>query len=209
MRVLVFGASGRTGRELVTQALGQGHRVTAFVRDPAKLISRSPDLALIPGDVVDLAAVHQAVRGQDAVISALGASTPFRRDPRLVDGVRNIVSTMEQMGVRRLVYVSYLGVHDGRSQLSLLGRYLVAPLARAVVADHEAKEALIRQSGLEWVIVRPPLLTNGPRTGEYRSGQNIEAKSLISRISRADVADFMLRQLCDDTYVRRAPALMY
>ena len=109
-----------------------------------------------------------------------------------------------------MIYLSFLGVSGGREQLSFLGRYVVAPLImRNVVADHEAKENIIRQSNLDWTIVRPPRLTNGPHTGAYRRGPDIKAASVVPMISRADVADFMLRQLDDPTYLRKAPAVMY
>lgn len=112
--------------------------------------------------------------------------------------------------MRRLVYLSFLGVPEGRTQLSLLGRTLVSRLfMRNVVADHALKEEIIRESGLDWIIVRPPRLTTGPRRATYRHGANIRATALIPTISRADLADFMLRQLEDDTYVRQAPAVMY
>jgi putative NADH-flavin reductase len=162
------------------------------------------------GDVAEAAVVASAVEGRHGVLCALGATTPLRRDRRLVEGMRHIVSAMEQHGARRLVYLSFLGVPDGRHQLSLVDRYFVAPiLLRNVAADHEAKERIIRQSTLEWVIVRPPRLTNGTRRGSYRSGVDIRATSVIPRISRADLAEFMLRQLSEDTYVREAPAVMY
>jgi putative NADH-flavin reductase len=210
MNVLVFGATGASGHELVCQALARGHRVTAFVRTPSKL--RFPSIAVIlaHGDVGDAAAVARALDGQTAVLSALGAASPLRRDPVLVEGVRHIVRSMEQTRVRRLVYLSFLGVPEGRAQLSLLGRTLVSRLLlRKVVADHVLKEEIIRGSGLDWILVRPPRLTTGPRRGVYRHGANIRATSFVPTISRADLADFMLRQLEDDTYVRQAPAVMY
>jgi putative NADH-flavin reductase len=210
MKVLVLGATGATGHHLVDQALAQGHRVTALARNPSKLETRHPNLTVVQGDVTDPGAVERAVRSQDVVLCALGSSTPLRRDPTLVAGIGNLVGAMERLHVRRLVYLSFLGVHDGRGQLSLLGRYLVAPLLmRKVAADHETKEAIIRHSALEWVIVRPPRLTNGRRTGAYRSGADIHATMVIPRISRADLAEFMLGQLTSDAYLRRAPAVMY
>jgi putative NADH-flavin reductase len=210
MRVAVIGASGATGHQIVEQALADGHHVTAFVRNASRLAVRSDELTIVQGDVIDVAAVARAVEGQDGVLCALGAATPLRRDATLVAGVRHIVHAMEQRDVRRLVYLSFLGVRDGRRQLSMVGRHLVAPLLlRNVVADHEAKEQIIRQSTLDWVIVRPPRLTNGPRTGRYRSGLDIRATSVIPRISRADLAEFMLRQLGADRYVRKTPAVMY
>lgn len=210
MRLVVFGASGGTGRELVAQALAQGRTVTAFVRNPARLSVRSPELHLAQGDVTDMAAVERAIQGQDAVLCALGAASPLRRDRTLIEGVEHIVDAMTRYGTRRLVYLSFLGVLKGRAQLSFIGRTVVAPLLlRNVVADHEAKEHVIQHSGLDWVIVRPPRLTNGSRVGHYRHGVDIRATSVIPIISRADVADFMLRQIDDDTYVHRPTAIMY
>jgi putative NADH-flavin reductase len=210
MRIVVFGASGATGRQLVRQALAEGHQVTAFVRNVSRLDTRSGQLTVVVGDVAEVTVVASAVGGQDGVLCALGAATPLRRDRTLVEGVCHIVCAMEQSGVRRLVYLSFLGVREGRRQLSTVGRYLVAPvLLRNVVADHEAKERIIRQSTLDWVIVRPPRLTNGARRSSYRSGVDVRATSVIPRISRADLAAFMLRQLSEDTYVRKTPTVMY
>jgi putative NADH-flavin reductase len=209
MRVLVL-VLGATGRHLVEQALAQGHHVTALVRNPARLQCRSPDLTVVQGDVADPLAVERAVRSQDGVLCALGSSTPLKHDPALVAGIGNLVDAMERLRVKRLVYLSFLGVHDGRGQLSLFGRYLVAPLLlRKVAADYERKEAIIQQSSLAWVIVRPPRLTNGRRTGAYRSGAEIQATMMVPRVSRADLAEFMLDQLNGDTYLRRTPAIMY
>jgi putative NADH-flavin reductase len=210
MRVTVFGASGATGRHLIDQAQAHGHHVTAFVRTASRLGARLEQPTVVVGDVAEAAVVGSAVEGRHGVLCALGAASPLRRDPTLVDGVRHIVSAMEQHAVRRLVYLSFLGVPEGRHQLSVVGRYLVAPLLlRNVVADHTAKEWIIRRSTLEWVIVRPPRLTSGARRGSYRSGLDIRATSVVPRISRADLADFMLRQLGEDTYVRKTPAIMY
>ena len=210
VRVLVFGASGATGRQLVGQALAEGHQVTASVRNVSRLETRTGQLTVVVGDVAETTAVASAVEGQDGVLCALGAATPLRRNQTLVEGVRHIVRAMEQSGVQRFVYLSFLGVGEGRRQLSTVGRYLVAPLLlRNVVVDHEAKERIIRESTLDWVIVRPPRLTNGARWGRYRSGVDIRATSIVPRISRADLVEFMLRQLTEDTYVRKTPAVMY
>jgi putative NADH-flavin reductase len=208
MRVLVFGASGATGLLLLEEATSLGHAVTAFVRDPAKLASHNT-VEVLKGDVADPAAVRQAVAGQGAVLCALGAATPLRRDPTLVAGVGHITAAMHAAGVPRLVYLSFLGVPAGRHQLSAVGRYVVAPLVmRNVVADHVAKEQIIERSQLDWTIVRPPRLTNGPKTCAYRHGDDIHARQFVPRISRADVAHFMVDQLTDRMYIRCAPAVM-
>jgi putative NADH-flavin reductase len=208
MNVLVFGASGGTGRELVKLALAQLHRVTAFVRDPHRFEITHANLTVTTGDVMDSARVEQAVRGQDAVMSALGSSRSLKRHPALVEGVRNIIKAMEDDGVRRLVYLSILGVNDSRHQLGWLDRYVIVPLVlRNVVTDHAIKDGIITRSNLDWVIVRPPRLTNGPKTGRYRAGDGIKAGWMTASISRADVADFMLRQVVEEKYVHRAPAV--
>jgi putative NADH-flavin reductase len=160
--------------------------------------------------VADSAAVERAVENQAVVICALGASTPLKRDPTLMSGVQNINQAIERAGGRWFIYLSFLGVRDGRNQLRFLGQYIIAPLVlRNVAADHEVKEALITRSRLPWIIVRPPRLTKGPRTGVYRSGERIVATSLIPTLSRADVADFMLKQLTDDTYLHNTVSVMY
>jgi putative NADH-flavin reductase len=209
MNVLVFGASGRMGRELVQQGLAHGDFVTAFVRDPAKFDIKHSNLKVVQGNVVDYASVERAVKGQDAVLCALGSSTPVKRDPTLVDGVRNIIRAMEQAGARRFVYLSFLAVRESRGDLGPVVNYVVAPLLHNIISDHEVKESLIKQSQLDWIIVRPPRLTSGRRTGLYRSGEQIAARSLILTLSRADLAEFMLKQLTDDTFVRKAPLVMY
>jgi putative NADH-flavin reductase len=210
MNVLVFGASGRTGREVVKQALAQGHSITAFVRAPAKFDINQAHLTVVQGDVADYASVERAVGNEAAVICALGSSTPLKRDPTLIVGVQNIIMAIGPAGGVRFIYLSFLGVRDGRNQLSFMGKYIIAPLVlRNVAVDHEVKEALIKQSRLNWIIVRPPRLTKGRRTGAYRSGERIVATSIVPTISRADVADFMLKQLTDDTYLRKTVSVMY
>jgi uncharacterized protein YbjT (DUF2867 family) len=207
MNVLIFGATGGTGRELVKQAIAQGHTVTGFSRHAGELTSQFPNMQVVEGDVAAMATVEQAVQGQDAVVSALGSSSAFKRNPALVKGVENIVRAMEQHNVRRLVYQSSLGVGESRKQVNFLVRYIVIPLVlRNAIADHTAKENLIKQSNLDWVIVRPAGLTDDELTGEYKAGEEIE---FGARIARADVADFMLKQLTDDTYVKKTPGVSY
>lgn len=206
MNLLIFGATGDTGRELVKQALAQKHTVTGFSRHANDLLDEFPDLQAVQGDVTDMATVEKAVQSQDAVLSALGSSS-LKRNPALTKGVENIVQAMEQHNVRRLIYQSSLGVGNSRKQVSFFIRYIIVPLVlRNAIADHEDKERIIKQSNLDWVIVRPAGLTNGSHTGEYRAGETID---LGARISRADVADFMLKQVSDDAYLKKTPGLSY
>ena len=209
MNVLVFGASGATGREVVKRALDREHAVCAFVRDPDKLQIRHARLATMAGDVTEHASVERAVGDADVVASALGSGNSLGSHPALVDGIRNIVRAMEQAGVRRFVYLSMLGVDGSGRQLGLVDRYVVLPLLlHNVKHDHAKKEAIIQRSALGWVIVRPPRLTNGRYTGRYRSGEDIREKTLLASISRADVADFMVKQFAEDRYVHRTPAVL-
>jgi len=209
MNVLVFGASGATGREVVKQALDRGHSVRAFVRDPGKLQIKHARLALTIGDVTEYTSVEGALRGTDAVASALGSGNSLNSHPALIDGVQNIVRAMEHAEARRLVYLSMLGVGNSGRQLGLVDRCIVLPLLlRNVMNDHAKQEELIKRSTLDWVIVRPPRLTNGPYTGIYRSGEDVREKTLLASVSRADVADFMVKQLTDDRYVHGTPAVL-
>lgn len=209
MNILIFGASGATGHKLVEQALAQGQTVTAFVRDPAKLTIKHNNLKLVHGDVKDFVSVEKAIRGQDVVFSALGVSVPLKRDPVVVAGVKNIVKAMEQHNVQRFIYLSFLGVSASRSDTGFLMKNLISRIVRHEIADHEEKEALILSSPLHWTIVRAPKLTDGPRKGIYRSGDAIKPAGLIPTLSRADVADFMLKQLSDTAFTRKAVRVMY
>src|SRR5437763_3655774 len=133
-----------------------------------------------------------------------------RRTTTLSEGTKNIVRAMEELGVRRFVCESSLGIGDSRGQLGFLYTYILIPLLlRNVFADKEVQEKVIRDSQLEWVIVRPAALTNGPRTGAYRSWTGRPSAPIRRKISRADTADFMLRQLAEDTYLATTPALSY
>ncbi|MBA3424639.1 MAG: NAD(P)-dependent oxidoreductase [Rubrobacteraceae bacterium] len=209
MRVVVFGASGRTGRRLVEGALRRGHEVTAFVRDPSKLSLEHERLRVVGGDVMDAAAVEDAVAGRDAVLVALGHTKTSAKDVQLV-GTRNIVGAMQRHGVRRIVSLTGAGVRDPEDQPKLFDRAitgLLRRLQRDVLEDAERHAEVIKNSGLEWVIVRGPVLTDGERKGGYRVGY--VGKNSGTRISRADIADFMLDQLEDDVHLGRMPMVSY
>jgi len=209
MKLLIFGSTGGTGRELVKQALEQGHSVTAYARNPAKIEDiKHSSLQVVRGDVLDPAGVEGAVAGQDAVLSTIGAGAG--RTTLREEGTRNIVAAMEKAGVQRLVCQSSLGIGDSRANLSIFTKYIVVSVfLRHAFADHEGQEAVVKQSSLAWTIVRPPHLTNGPRTGAYRHGFSPTDTLIKGKISRADVADFMLKQLTDDTYLRQTPGVSY
>ncbi len=146
MNLIIFGATGTVGRLLVDQALSQGHRVTAFARRPSALKLEHRDLTRQAGDVLDRGAVADAVEGHDAVLIALGAG---RKGTVRAVGTKHIVEAMQRHGVRRLVCQSTLGAGDSRAVLNFFWkRIMFGLLLRPAYADHEAQEALVRQSGL-------------------------------------------------------------
>ena len=206
MKLLVFGATGGTGRQCVDQALSQGQQVTAFVRQPAALTAQHPNLTIIQGDITDQDVVQRAIPGHDVVISALGT----RGGPAVLpEGTRNILEAMASHGVRRSLWVSSFGAGDSLQQMSWLSQTLIVKgLLRQAIQEKNAQEQIILASGGDWIIARPGGLTDGPLTGTYRvtgPGDKVGRPS----ISRADVADFMLKNLADDRYVRKAVGLTY
>jgi putative NADH-flavin reductase len=209
MKVLIFGATGSIGRELVKQALEQGHNVTAFVRDRAKLGIHHPNLEIVQGDVLDLAEVEKAIQGQDAVVCTLGSGQK-RTGTIRSEGTQQIIRGMEKAGVRRLICQTTLGVGDSWRNLNFFWKYVMFGfLLRQVFADHVLQEDYVKQSHLDWIIVRPSAFVDGNLTGEYRHGFSGNDKISKLEISRADVADFMLKQLTDDSYLHQTPGLSY
>ena len=207
MRIVVFGATGSLGREVVAQALEQGHVVTAFVREPAKLEPQHHHLRIARGDVLDHASVDRAVHGQEAVLCTLGAG---RKGIVRSEGTNHIVRAMRSAHVTRLICQTTLGVGDSWGTLDFFWKYLMfGLLLREAFADHVLQERHVQQSQLDWTIVRPAAFTHGPRTGTYHHGFAATHEGLELKISRADVAHFMLQQLGDATYHHRTPGLSY
>ncbi|CAN5638526.1 NAD(P)H-binding protein [soil metagenome] len=209
MKLAVFGASVRTGTPLVEQALAAGHEVTAFVRGPSKLVIGHEKLTVSKGDVKDSAQVLEAVAGADAVLSALGHTKSSAKDVQTV-GTENIVAAMKESGVQRLVSLTEAGVSDPKDEPKVFDKVittLLKLLQKDVLEDGENHARVIEKSGLDWVIVRGPMLTEGEKKGEYRVGY--VGKNSGSKISRADVADFMLRQSGSDEYLGQKPMVSY
>jgi len=209
MKIVVFGATGGTGIEIVKQALESGHEVTAFVRNPAKMTLQHAKLSVVRGDVSDVAAVDQAVKGQEAVVSALGPSRPPVAG-MMESAARNIVAAMQRNGVRRLVSTTGAGVRDPQDRPKLADhvmKALLTLLAGEVLRDSAANVAVLRESGLDWTIVRFPRLVEGPRTGKYRVG--LIGKDSGVQLSRADGADFVLRVLAAGSHLHEMPVASY
>lgn len=207
MKVIIFGATGSVGRKIVTQALDEGHAVTAFVRNPAKFNLNHPNLRLAQGDVLDQNSVDAAINGHEAVLCAIGAG---RKGTVRAQGTANIIQAMNKHGVRRLICQSTLGAGDSAADLNFFWKYLMfGLLLRPAFADHQLQEQYIKDSNLDWTIVRPAALTDGPATHNYLHGFAHGQKKLALKISRADVADFMLEQLRNTRYLLQTPGLSY
>lgn len=209
MKLVIFGATGTVGRQVVEQALAQGHTVTAFARNLSNFDLQHRQLGFAPGDVMDASAVEQAIQGQDAVICVLGSGKKLKSTVRS-EGTGQIIQAMEKAGVRRLICQSTLGAGDSWSNLDFYWKYVMFGfILRQVFTDHERQEALVRNSNLDWTLVRPGALTDGPRTGEYRHSFPSRDRAITLQISRADVADFILKQLSDQSSLYQAASLSY
>ena len=211
MNIIIFGAAGGTGRVLTEQALAGGYTVTGFVRNPDTLKLQHPNLITIKGDIFDPAVVEVAIAGQDVVFCVLGVR-PGDTTPVCSVGTKNIIQGMQKQGVKRLIVQSSYAVAalDGewREVPWIVPLLSLSRKERAMFMDHVRQEEFVRQSNLDWIIVRPARLTDTARTGVYRVGEHL-FMGPRAHISRADVADFMLKQVCHDTYIHKTPRLKY
>lgn len=207
MKVIVFGATGQIGRLAVEDMLQEGHDVTAFARHPQGHFEAHSNLHLHAGDALDREAVADAVQGHDAVIITLGAGASRKSVIRSA-GTENVILAMHRHGVRRLICQSTLGAHESWTNLNFFWkRIMFGALLRPVFKDHEMQERLVRNSGLDWTIVRPSAFDDGPATGAYKEAFGPKERNLKLRIARADIAAFLRRQLTDHSYLGRAVAI--
>lgn len=207
MKITVFGGTGKTGKHVVEQALAAGHEVSLLARSPGKISIQNPRLHVIQGDIQDPAQVLEAVNGADAVISALGPTT---NKPLLEvsKGMTNILAAMRQKGVKRLIVTAGAGVRDPLDQPKLIDNAIVLALKLLngnVYEDMRQAVEQVKASELDWTIVRAPMLTDDPATGKVRAGG--VGKDIGTRLSRADFAAFLLQQVSDLTWSRKAPAV--
>ena len=210
MKILLIGATHGTGKEILNQTLAQNHEVTALVRNPAALTLQNEHLKVVQGDVLDIASVEQAMAGQEAVICSLGLSLSASRKPTTVysDGTRNLIAAMNKQGVHRLICITGVGSGDSRGHGGFFYDNIFLPLLlNEGYADKTRQEEIIKQSTLDWVIVRPGVLSNGQAKGHYRV--MLDGKYRIKGIARADVATFILEQLTSDTYLKKTPGISY
>jgi putative NADH-flavin reductase len=210
-RLVVFGASGGTGRPIVEQAFAAGHEVTAFVRDPATAL---PGARIVAGDVLDAAAVDAAVAGHDVIVSALGhrrsaPRNPWSRDlspPDLMArATAHLLNAARRHRVGRLLFVGVHGCGDSRARTSWLYRYIVERTSIGIaLADFNVMERMLADSGTEWLVSRPVTLADGPPRGHWTVRE--DRISSLAQIRRADVAAFMLAHV-DGPIAARTPSI--
>lgn len=209
MKLVIFGSTGSIGSHVVKQALEAGHTVTAFVRKPDKLNLQHPDLSLFTGDVMNPALVEEAVIGHEAAICILGSGKKLSGNVRS-QGTKNVIQALEKAGVKRFICQSTMGTGESWGNLNFYWKYIMFGfILRKVFADHQIQEKYVRQSDLDWTIIRPAAFIDGDRTGKYRHGFPGSDRTSTLTISRPDVADFILKQLSDNTYLGKAASLSY
>ena len=209
MRVLIIGASKGTGLETTRQALQAGHDVRALARSATAIAVSNPSLEKMRGDALKTEDVEAAVVGVDAVIQTLGVGLGdlFRPVHLFSDATRVLIAAMRSQGVKRLICVTGFGAGDSRASISCLQRLPFQIVFGRAYDDKSLQEQLIKESELDWTIARPGVLTSGPRTGHYQIlSEASQWRNGI--ISRADVAEFLVRQIGDQTYIRKAPVLI-
>jgi putative NADH-flavin reductase len=208
MKLAIFGATGKTGQSLVEQALNTGYEVVAFARTPSKLSAQNrPALSILQGDILDVRKVDEAIAGVDAVLSALGP-TPNQPEFSVSRGTQNILTAMQKQGVQRLVISAGAGVRDPQDQPKFIDHifgFLLHALSREAVEDMTRAVALVRDSDRDWTVVRVPRLNDSAPSGKVRVGYL--GPDVGMQLSRADMADFMLKQVNDQTYLCKAPVI--
>jgi putative NADH-flavin reductase len=210
MNLLIIGATGPLGQEIVSAALAAKHRITALVRDPAK--AAFPDAVKVArGDVLNPASLAAATAGVDAVICSLGSKITLKPVTLFSEGTRYLVDAMHSTAVRRLVCITGIGAGDSKGHGGFIYDHIVQPLIlNEIYKDKTVQESVIKGSGLEWTIVRPAQLTNGEARGEsaYRVLSDLNGVT-ASKISRKDVANFTLGSLARPDYLQKTVLLTY
>lgn len=207
-RILIFGATGGTGKELVKQALTKGYEVSAFVRNPDKLDITDEKLSFIKGNVLNYEEVDSSIKDHTAVFCCLGMPSSDRTKLR-TEGTSNILKAMAANGSKRFICQTSLGFGDSKEVLPWHMKYLIVPfILKSAFEDHESQEMLIESSNMDWTIVRPGNMTNGKKTGNYKYGF-LPTEKIKLKVSRADVADFMLGQLDNNQYLYKKVGISY
>lgn len=209
MKIAIIGASKGIGKYLLEQALEEGYEVTVLLRNPNKLQISNPHLHIQQGDIRDASSVAKVVQGQDGVCVCIGVA-PGRKPVKVFsEGIKNIIESIADNTAQKLIVVTGIGAGDSKGHGGFLYDRVINPIfLKEIYKDKDRQEALIQKCNCNWMIVRPGFLTNGPRTGRYRIIEEMKGVT-AKKISRADVADFMLNQLKKPTYFKKTPLITY
>lgn len=207
MKVTIFGGTGATGLLVIEKALSAGHRVTAFARTPSKISIQHSNLTVIAGELIDKEKIETAVKGADAVISVLG---PTGKSKGLVisNGIKNIIGAMQKHGVKRLIATatpSYKDTNDKFQFGFAFGVFMVKTLLKDTYRDIVKTGEQIAKSELDWTIVRLPMLSNNPPKEKLNIGYTGNGQIKLFSLTRTNLADFLIKQLDDETYLWKAP----
>ena len=209
MRSAIIGASRGIGAELLKAAIEEGNEVTVLVRDLAKLNISTPGLKVITGDILDPFSVAAAIAGQEAICVCIGIPPTRKPVDVFSRGIQNIIDAIGKDSNQKLILITGIGAGDSKGHGGFFYDRIINPLLLGTsYADKDRTESIVKASNVEWLIVRPGFLTNGPRTGKYRVIENLSGVT-AGKISRADVADFILKQLASPTCFGKTPLVAY
>lgn len=208
MKIIIFRSTGNIGKSLVLESFAPGHIVTAFTRNKKNLKGiQHRNLRAVEGDILDKEAVKKAVKNQDTVICVIGSG---RKGTVRSQGTKNIIEGMQSQGVKRLICQSTLGAGDSRDNLNFFWKHIMFGwYLQGAYKDHELQEKYVMESNLKWTLVRPDAFTDGQATGNFRHGFSPDDRTVTLKISKADVAMFLLMQLNTDQYLKKTPGLSY
>lgn len=204
MKVIVFGSTGGTGKEIIKQSLVKGYEVTAFVRNPAKLDLTHKNLEVVKGDALNYEDVKKAITKDSVVMSSLGVT---KKTPTNIcsKGTENIIRAMKEVGAKRLIVQSAYSTKETNKGIY---PFLLRLIAEGRIADKERMEEIVEKSSLDYTIILPPILTNGRRTEDYRNNEGLNLRG-FNTISRADVADFMIRCINNKNSLKKKIVVSY
>lgn len=210
MNVMVVGANGGIGKHAVSMALNAGHRVTALLRIPGNLKISHPDLQIVQGDVMRPETLEGPLNNQDVVISAIGKNS-LKKTKLYSAGNRNLMEAMKRAGISRAFFISASGLQVNPTHslpVKFATRFILQPLLRNMYSDLWLMEKIVKESNLNWTIVRPPKLVDDPGTGIYRISINGHVTNGL-KISRADVAHFMITNLINNAIFKKTVEVAY
>jgi hypothetical protein len=209
MNITIFGGTGPAGLLTIEKALNSGHKVTAYARAPSKITFQHNNLTIVQGELTELDKIEEAIKGVDAVISLLG---PMKKSKELqiANGYKNIIGCMHENGPKRLITAvssSYRDPNDKFQFMVEFGIVMLKVLANGILRDIVATGDQIRGSGLDWTIARVPMLKTKQAKAELNIGYTGDGKFNFFELTRTDLADFLIKQLSDSTYLRKAPTI--